>query len=27
MIWENTKLLKKYFWKCEWCEGEECITK
>jgi ABC-type multidrug transport system ATPase subunit len=22
--WENSKLLKKYFWSCEWCEGENC---
>ncbi len=21
-FWENSKLLKKYFWSCEWCEGE-----
>ncbi len=23
-IWENSKLLKKYFWSCEWCEVETC---
>jgi len=22
--WDNSKLLKKYFWNCEWCEGGEC---
>jgi len=24
IIWENSKLLKKYFWSCEGCEGESC---
>jgi len=23
-VWENSKLLKKYFWSCEGCEGESC---
>jgi len=22
--WENSKLLKKYFWSCEGCEGDSC---
>jgi len=22
--WDNSKLLKKYFWSCEWCEGDNC---
>jgi len=24
IIWENSKLLKKYFWSCEGCEGGVC---
>jgi len=23
-IWENQKLLEKYFWSCDWCEGDSC---
>jgi ABC-type transport system involved in cytochrome bd biosynthesis fused ATPase/permease subunit len=24
LYWENKKLLKKYFWECEGCEGGKC---
>ncbi len=23
-FWDNSNLLKKYFWSCEWCEGGNC---
>ena len=24
LVWKNKKLLKKYFWECEWCEEGSC---